>query len=556
MNRGPEVLSSHNANDDNLDSDEEKVSQSEIEDTKNKAKENSALGKVLGAAAIAAVTICGVMMGITTVAGNNNTNTTTAASLNYEVSTVVEDSTDDSSVDENTATNENSETESGIIDGYDEVGMWERMDDKGWWYDFASAKEVAELPDINNKVNKMIEYTAGNQVESFADYIANLPEDLQLDGFNGSTILDAEKKLESLTDEEFEKVKERFNSTIDRAFTRDVVLHGGYHNAYMQKIDSSKPAAHDNMELVKFDSYENGTGAIELYWTDDNTANGIEVGTMAIKIARNKDGEVYGGCMQVVNPIGSNDEVYQNMKKITDVTEESSNTTGESSEESSFTTEESSFQGESSEEPSDITEESSGAIEESSSTTEESSNTTEEFSTPPVYTPKNIKAEIKNAGDNVDQQKLDETKTPATTIDQDRENFRAIEEQLRQDAERLAEAERKAKEQAAAERRAAEEAEKRRQEEEASQKAAEEAQAAAEAAAKAATEAAARAQAAAEAAQRAAAEAERQAAAERAARERAQAEADARAAEQAAAAARNADATAQDRANLFANGDF
>ena len=556
MNRGPEVLSSHNANDDNLDSDEEKVSQSEIEDTKNKAKENSALGKVLGAAAIAAVTICGVMMGITTVAGNNNTNTTTAASLNYEVSTVVEDSTDDSSVDENTATNENSETESGIIDGYDEVGMWERMDDKGWWYDFASAKEVAKLPDINNKVNKMIEYTAGNQVESFADYIANLPEDLQLDGFNGSTILDAEKKLESLTDEEFEKVKERFNSTIDRAFTRDVVLHGGYHNAYMQKIDSSKPAAHDNMELVKFDSYENGTGAIELYWTDDNTANGIEVGTMAIKIARNKDGEVYGGCMQVVNPIGSNDEVYQNMKKITDVTEESSNTTGESSEESSFTTEESSFQGESSEEPSDITEESSGAIEESSSTTEESSNTTEEFSTPPVYTPKNIKAEIKNAGDNVDQQKLDETKTPATTIDQDRENFRAIEEQLRQDAERLAEAERKAKEQAAAERRAAEEAEKRRQEEEASQKAAEEAQAAAEAAAKAATEAAARAQAAAEAAQRAAAEAERQAAAERAARERAQAEADARAAEQAAAAARNADATAQDRANLFANGDF
>lgn len=556
MNRGPEVLSSHNANDDNLDSDEEKVSQSEIEDTKNKAKENSALGKVLGAAAIAAVTICGVMMGITTVAGNNNTNTTTAASLNYEVSTVVEDSTDDSSVDENTATNENSETESGIIDGYDEVGMWERMDDKGWWYDFASAKEVAKLPDINNKVNKMIEYTAGNQVESFADYIANLPEDLQLDGFNGSTILDAEKKLESLTDEEFEKVKERFNSTIDRAFTRDVVLHGGYHNAYMQKIDSSKPAAHDNMELVKFDSYENGTGAIELYWTDDNTANGIEVGTMAIKIARNKDGEVYGGCMQVVNPIGSNDEVYQNMKKITDVTEESSNTTGESSEESSFTTEESSFQGESSEEPSDITEESSGAIEESSSTTEESSNTTEEFSTPPVYTLKNIKAEIKNAGDNVDQQKLDETKTPATTIDQDRENFRAIEEQLRQDAERLAEAERKAKEQAAAERRAAEEAEKRRQEEEASQKAAEEAQAAAEAAAKAATEAAARAQAAAEAAQRAAAEAERQAAAERAARERAQAEADARAAEQAAAAARNADATAQDRANLFANGDF
>ena len=556
MNRGPEVLSSHSANDDNLDSDEEKVSQSEIEDTKNKAKENSALGKVLGAAAIAAVTICGVMMGITTVAGNNNTNTTTAASLNYEVSTVVEDSTDDSSVDENTATNENSETESGIIDGYDEVGMWERMDDKGWWYDFASAKEVAKLPDINNKVNKMIEYTAGNQVESFADYIANLPEDLQLDGFNGSTILDAEKKLESLTDEEFEKVKERFNSTIDRAFTRDVVLHGGYHNAYMQKIDSSKPAAHDNMELVKFDSYENGTGAIELYWTDDNTANGIEVGTMAIKIARNKDGEVYGGCMQVVNPIGSNDEVYQNMKKITDVTEESSNTTGESSEESSFTTEESSFQGESSEEPSDITEESSGAIEESSSTIEESSNTTEEFSTPPVYTPKNIKAEIKNAGDNVDQQKLDETKTPATTIDQDRENFRAIEEQLRQDAERLAEAERKAKEQAAAERRAAEEAEKRRQEEEASQKAAEEAQAAAEAAAKAATEAAARAQAAAEAAQRAAAEAERQAAAERAARERAQAEADARAAEQAAAAARNADATAQDRANLFANGDF
>lgn len=203
----------------------------------------------------------------------------------------------------------------GIYDGYGEKGMW-LSENKGGTYDFASAKETAEACDDDEC--EMMKYTSRNQVESYADYIANLPEELQPEGFKGLTILEAEKKLESLPDEEYDAIKQQFDSIIDGAFTRDVTLDGDYHNSYMRLIDPSKPATHDNMELVECTTHESGTRAVELYWTDDGTAYGKVIGTMTVKITRDDNGNIIGGCMQVVNPVGTHSNIYTGMSTVTD----------------------------------------------------------------------------------------------------------------------------------------------------------------------------------------------------------------------------------------------
>ncbi|MBQ2643900.1 hypothetical protein IJG11_03260 [Candidatus Saccharibacteria bacterium] len=203
----------------------------------------------------------------------------------------------------------------GIYDGYGEKGMW-LSENKGGTYDFASAKETAEACDDDEC--EMMKYTSRNQVESYADYIANLPEELQPEGFKGLTILEAEKKLESLPDEEYDAIKQQFDGIVDGAFTRDVTLDGDYYNSYMRLIDPSKPATHDNMELVECTTHESGTRAVELYWTDDGTAYGKVIGTMTVKITRDDNGNIIGGCMQVVNPVGTHSNIYTGMGTVTD----------------------------------------------------------------------------------------------------------------------------------------------------------------------------------------------------------------------------------------------
>ncbi len=153
------------------------------------------------------------------------------------------------------------------------------------------------------------------------------------------------------------------------------------------------------------------------------------------------------------------------------------------------------------------------------------------------------------SGLTVDVQELDEEKTPPTTLEEDEENFEAIEKQIQEDAEKAAEAERIKIEQEEAQRKAAEEAaERRRQEEENKLQRREEAnRQAAEA-----DEAAARAAEGAAKLQPQAAEADAEAEAARIAQE----EADRQAAANAAEAESNANATAAERADMFNNGDF
>ena len=86
----------------------------------------------------------------------------------------------------------------------------------------------------------------------------------------------------------------------------------------MRLIDPSKPTTHDNMELVECTTHESGTRAVELYWTDDGTAYGKVIGTMTVKITRDDNGNIIGGCMQVVNPVGTHSNIYTGMSTVTD----------------------------------------------------------------------------------------------------------------------------------------------------------------------------------------------------------------------------------------------
>ncbi|MDO4508078.1 MAG: hypothetical protein Q4B65_01695 [Candidatus Saccharibacteria bacterium] len=200
----------------------------------------------------------------------------------------------------------------GIYDGYGEKGMW-LSEGKSGPYNFANASEVAEV--CNNDECDMIKYTAENQVESYADYLANLPEELQPEGFKGLSIIETEKKLESLTDAEYEDLQEYFNNTIDNAFTRRVVLNGSYDNAYMRKVNPDGEAVHDNMEVVHCVTNENNLEVTQFYWLD---AEGNEIGNMTVKMTPvyNNDGEIIGfkGCEQVVNEKGK--PIYSGLPEV------------------------------------------------------------------------------------------------------------------------------------------------------------------------------------------------------------------------------------------------
>lgn len=284
---------------------ETQPSPEDIQNTINKTKKNKGFKKVIIAAAavaMAGIMTAGAWLGINAFNKNNKSNNNPDRPSVTDV------------VDASSAIGESHEVK-GIYDGYGEKGMW-LSENKGGSYDFASAREAAEVCD--NDECEMIKYTAHNQVESYADYIANLPEELQPEGFKGLTILETEKKLEGLSDEEYEAIEKQFGSNIDKAFTREVTLNGDYHNSYMRLIDPSKPATHDNMELVECTTHENGTKAVEMYWTDDGTANGNIIGTMTVKIVRDDNGDITGGCLQVVNPVGSHSNLYNGMPDVTE----------------------------------------------------------------------------------------------------------------------------------------------------------------------------------------------------------------------------------------------
>lgn len=291
----------------NLDPEQEQPSQEEIAETIAKTKKNRGIKKLLMNVATIALTVIMATSGIVT--GQTLDRPDNSASSGYSTGVEAEE------LNNLGNDHESNEKESGIYDGYNEKGMWSSKD-KGGAYDFASAKEVAEVCD--NDECEMVKYTARNQVESYADYLANLPEKLQPEGFKGLTILETEKKLESLSDEEFDSIKQQFDDIIDGAFTRRVVVNGEQNNAYMRLKNAGGKTTHGNMELVSCTTNEDNLEVTQLYWMDKD---GNEVGSMTIKMlpVYDNNGNIsgFGGCMQVIS---GDQRVYNGLTKITENT--------------------------------------------------------------------------------------------------------------------------------------------------------------------------------------------------------------------------------------------
>ena len=492
------------------------------------AKKNNAIKKYLIGAAAGALTLIAVAGGASMLnrKGNQGPSNPTA------IESVVED-------DEAAADYEDMETQ-GIKQGYGEKGMW-LSPNKPNDVAFGSAREVREV--CGNNPAEMVKYTAENEVEGLSAYIPSLPPQIlekYLPEFSGLTVAEAEKKLESLDAESFDKVMKTFRQIMDSSFAHEDHLSAGeYDNAYMTTIDQDAPINNQNMKLVKCTTYEDGTEVTVFEWFDEN---GVSIGTMTVKTG-DED-----GCMQVVVKKGS--PVLEDLEEVVTGSEGTgSETTGSEATGSEGTgSENTGSEGTGSEGTGSEGTGSEGTGSEGTGTESTGSESTgsEGTGSEGTNTPKDPAAEIRNAGDHVTQEQLDQTKTPPTDLQQDQANFGNIEQQRQQDAANKAAAEQAAAAQAEKERQAAAEAEKRRQEQAAAEQAA---KAQAEQAAKAAAEQAAKEQAARVAA-------EQQAAAERAAAQKAQDEAQAHAQANSDTSTSHADDTASDRADAFNNGDF
>ena len=506
-----------------------------------------------------------------------------------------------------------SESISGIRDGYDKTGMWESVDG----LKFADASEVAKV--CGNDPVEMVKYTAENQSESFADYLALLPNQMQPDNFKDLTLAETESRLEQLSDDDYETTKAYFNTAMDGAKYRIVVKNGPQNNAFMRQKDKSAPVTHDNMELVYCRTDEKNLPVIEFYWED---TDGKEIGNMDIKmIPEFKQGslgdlilksnpnlfkvinwedladgiEGFHGCNQGLSDIKNNPGLYEGIKEVTEEEAEGKEEPQQQPKQEQQQEQQQPKQEQQQEqqpqkqepqkqEPQKDTGRSAGGTPPQEETKQETpAPTPAPTPTPtPTYdnTPKDVVAEVINAGPDVTPLPIDNRVTPPTTLEEDQENFKAIEAQRAEEERAQKEAERRQREQEERERQAAAEAEARRQ---AAEQAERERQAAvAEAAKRAADEearrkieqeererqaaeaearrqadlAAAAAAAEAKAKQEAAAAEAARAAAEREALAQAQAAANAAAAEVAQEAASHADDTATERANLFNNGDF
>lgn len=90
----------------------------------------------------------------------------------------------DEKVDENVLNNNQKKVEFrakeqeriGIYDGYGEKGMW-LSNLKAWWGNFGHAGEVMEV--CGGDVKEAVKYTADDEVEAMADYLANVPDQLK-----------------------------------------------------------------------------------------------------------------------------------------------------------------------------------------------------------------------------------------------------------------------------------------------------------------------------------------------------------------------------------------
>lgn len=197
----------------------------------------------------------------------------------------------------------------GIIDGYGEQGMWLDKNKPGKGFAFANAAEVAKV--CYNNPKEMMKYTGRNQVESLAAFIGSMPDRVRPEGFKGLSILQANFKLENISDEAYDKVLAEFNNAIDVSKADAEVVSGTYHNVYMAYrtedgrrvgandtyFDEARNVTHDNMELVRCKTNESNTEVTRFTWTYRSEGGSIMAESMIVKIGPE-------GCIQPISKDG------------------------------------------------------------------------------------------------------------------------------------------------------------------------------------------------------------------------------------------------------------
>ncbi|MBR2709002.1 hypothetical protein IKE98_01575 [Candidatus Saccharibacteria bacterium] len=288
----------------------------DVKDAINKAKKDNKFKKFFGRAGVAAAI---AIVGLLSILGSFKITEYIQRKLAQRNAKQTEETvnpgqTEDSEEDEEAISEDKEspfdyESVSGIIDGYGEKGMF-LSPNKGGQYDFAAAQEVAKV--CKNDRNEMLKYVSRLQVGNLASYIAGMPEELQPEGFKGLSILEAEEKIESLSPDKYDALFKDYGLKIKDALTREVVLDGEYENVYMRIIDPSKPVTHENIELVTCVTEEHGTKAIEYYWLDDE---GNEIGSIITKMEYDENGNIIGGCTQLLKKKGIS-VIFKRLKRI------------------------------------------------------------------------------------------------------------------------------------------------------------------------------------------------------------------------------------------------
>ena len=285
----------------------------------------------------------------------------------------------------------------GIYDGYYETGEFMSAN-KSTPYDFANAAEVASV--VGDDECEVMKTVAHNESEALADQLASIPDTVKakygvsLEFLGGKSILETENIIEHLSDEEYDKLIHQVDQIWDDAFTESVTLDGQYQNAFMRtSATGNERVTHENTELVSCTTQENGTAATKFYWTVDGNANSTRMGDVTAKISRDANGHIaqgegMGSCTQIITEVGTFSFLYNGMDEIYEI----------------------SYSPNSPSQPDTPT----------PAPTPEPTPTPTPTPTPvPGHPAKNVEAEIRNAGDRVDQQPLNEAVTPPTTLEQD-----------------------------------------------------------------------------------------------------------------------------------------
>ena len=182
------------------------------------------------------------------------------------------------------------ETYEGIRDGYDQPGMYIDANSEKGTHKFANASMMQESMPEGADAREYIKAVGGAEVEAMASYIFAMSEKFP-EEYQGLTDTEIEQKLESLSDKEFEGIRDYFNEVIDRANAEGTVLNGEYENFWIAQKEKGGDYSHENMELRHCVTKEKDTLATKLSWDDG--------GTMVVKLGQDENGN-WNGCVQVV----------------------------------------------------------------------------------------------------------------------------------------------------------------------------------------------------------------------------------------------------------------